>query len=118
MEEASKLKSYGKSLLVPSVQELAKGGVQDVPSRYVRPDIELLAVPADASLQSIPVINLDKLLDGTSMDSEFKKLHSACQEWGFFKVVSTFFSTKLEIHWQISCDEFEYLRIFSITIDG
>lgn len=73
--------SYGKSILVLSVQELAKEGIQDVPSIYVCPVIELLAVPADASLQ-FPVIDLDKLLDGNSMDSELQKLHSACQEFG------------------------------------
>eukprot|EP00262_Sarcandra_glabra_P005975 TRINITY_DN1794_c0_g1_i4.p1 TRINITY_DN1794_c0_g1~~TRINITY_DN1794_c0_g1_i4.p1 ORF type:complete len:359 (-),score=57.97 TRINITY_DN1794_c0_g1_i4:147-1223(-) len=80
--------SFGVSLLVPSVQELAREGTVSVPARYIRPDHDRPIISESASLPEIPIIDMHKLLFGESMDSELKKLHSACQEWGFFQLVN------------------------------
>ncbi|XP_049383407.1 protein SRG1-like [Solanum stenotomum] len=77
--------NFGKSLLVPSVQELAKQHLTNVPARYVRPEQESPVTYAGAS---VPVIDLQKLISGDSMDSELQKLHSACQQWGFLQVIN------------------------------
>ncbi|KAG5622239.1 hypothetical protein H5410_007457 [Solanum commersonii] len=66
---------FGKSLLVPSVQELAKQHLTIIPDRYVRPDQETPVISTGAS---VPVIDLQKLISEDSMDSELQELHSAC----------------------------------------
>ncbi|WRX29662.1 Oxoglutarate/iron-dependent dioxygenase - like 10 [Theobroma cacao] len=72
---------YGSSLLVPSVQELAKKSIATIPPRYLRPDLEKPIV-SDASLMSeIPVIDMEGLVSKESMDSELAKLDFACKEW-------------------------------------
>ncbi|WMV15694.1 hypothetical protein MTR67_009079 [Solanum verrucosum] len=77
--------NFGKSLLVPSVQELAKQHLINIPARYVRPEQESPVTYAGAL---VPVIDLQKLISGDSMDSELQKLHSACQQWGFLQVIN------------------------------
>ncbi|KAG8092534.1 hypothetical protein GUJ93_ZPchr0012g19484 [Zizania palustris] len=80
------------SLPVPNVQELARTcertGMQ-IPDRYVRPEAVADEVigGADAGA-AIPVIDLAKLLDPRSSREERAKLGSACQQWGFFQVIS------------------------------
>jgi len=74
---------FGKSLLVPSVQELAKQHLTNIPARYVHPEQETPVISTGAS---VPVIDLQKLISGDSMDSELQELHSACQQWGFLQV--------------------------------
>ncbi|KAM3284796.1 hypothetical protein P3S67_023595 [Capsicum chacoense] len=75
--------NFGKSLLVPSVQELAKQKLTNIPARYVvHPGQESPAVSAEFV---VPVIDVQKLISGDSMDSELQKLHSACQQWGFLQ---------------------------------
>ncbi|KAM3284799.1 protein SRG1-like [Capsicum chacoense] len=71
--------NFGKSLLVPNVQELAKQNLTNIPDRYVCSGQESPAVP---------VIDVQKLISGDSMDSELQKLHSACQQWGFLQVIN------------------------------
>ena len=86
--------NYGSSLLVPSVQELAKDPSLTVPSRYIRHDQDQsLTSENDHALHfshQIPVIDFQKLLSekstGSGSDSEFEKLHLACKDWGFFQV--------------------------------
>ncbi|XP_060191257.1 protein SRG1-like [Lycium barbarum] len=85
MESPPEVVNFGKSVLVPSVQELAKEHLADIPARYVRPGLESPAVSAG---EAVPVIDLQKLTSGDSMDSELKELHSACQEWGFLQVIN------------------------------
>lgn len=76
-------KKLGASLIVPSVQELAKHHITKVPERYVRPNQDT-AVCYPTSLPQIPVIDMNKLLseDVTELD----KLDHACKNWGFFQV--------------------------------
>ncbi|NP_001352380.1 protein SRG1-like [Solanum lycopersicum] len=85
MESTPEKLNFGNSLLVPSVQELAKQHLTNIPDRYVRPQQESLVVSSGAS---VPVIDLQKLISGNTIDSELQKLHSACQEWGFLQVVN------------------------------
>ncbi|KAH6834199.1 senescence-related gene 1 protein [Perilla frutescens var. hirtella] len=82
----SEARMEGRSLKVPSVQELLqKEKLRSVPSRYVRPD---LTAPSDVpSSSQIPVIDMRNLLSD-SMESELRKLHEASQEWGFFQLIN------------------------------
>jgi len=86
----------GTSILVPSVQELAKKNLATVPQRYVQPQREeemvLISQEPNATLQ-IPVIDMQRLLSQEYGNSELDKLHLACKEWGFFQVsfISSFF---------------------------
>lgn len=94
-DEIDEVVNFGKSLLVPSVQELVKKqqkAITSIPSRYVRHDQEDCTV--HQSCLSVPVIDLHKLLHPES-ELELHKLHSACQHWGFFQVINHGVSTKL-----------------------
>ncbi|CAI9264014.1 unnamed protein product [Lactuca saligna] len=86
--------SFGRSLIVPSVQELAKQSMTKIPPRYVRQDHEkpLLTSSDDTSILSVPVIDLHILFSIDSQSStysyELSKLHTAAKEWGFFQVIN------------------------------
>lgn len=78
---------WGKSLPVPSVQEIVRNDPQCVPERFIqekkdRPLDSELYIPADSS--EIPIINFSLLANGDA--DELKKLDSACKDWGFFQV--------------------------------
>ncbi|XP_027361942.1 protein SRG1-like [Abrus precatorius] len=78
----------GTSLLVPSVQELAKHPITKVPERYVRLNQDpTVSVSNTISLPQIPVIDLSKLLSEDGL-SELQKLDNACKEWGFFQLIN------------------------------
>ncbi|CAN4105722.1 unnamed protein product [Withania somnifera] len=85
MESTPEKLNFGKSLLVPSVQELAKQQLTNIPDRYVHPEQESPAMSAGVT---VPVIDVQKLISGDSMDSELQKLHYACQQWGFLQVIN------------------------------
>ncbi|CAI0377031.1 unnamed protein product [Linum tenue] len=77
----------GVSLAAPSVQELARSS-KDIPTRYVRPELELDPVSKDESVQ-VPVIDMSKLVGGRDdEEDELAKLHEACRDWGFFQVIN------------------------------
>ncbi|CAH1434278.1 unnamed protein product [Lactuca virosa] len=88
--------NFGRSLIVPSVQELAKKSITKIPPRYVRHDHNqkpLLTSSDDTSTLSVPVIDLHSLLFTTdsgssTYSSELNKLHTAATEWGFFQVIN------------------------------
>ncbi|KAL2931099.1 Protein SRG1 [Bienertia sinuspersici] len=83
-KEGEEVVNFGKSIIVPSVQELVKESITNIPSRYVRDHLDR---PIDhSSSSSIPVIDLEKLLHDESVESELANLHFACKEWGFFQV--------------------------------
>lgn len=93
MEGGEKNVILGKSILVPSVQELVKNCATEIPERYVRFDQDPSIILASADEEDensnddklqVPIINLENLI--TEDEVELKKLHSACQEWGFFQV--------------------------------
>ncbi|XWS62104.1 hypothetical protein CRYUN_Cryun07bG0182200 [Craigia yunnanensis] len=76
-------KGFGGSLPVENVQALASKNLKDIPSRYIRPEIESDVVSIDESLK-IPMIDMSKL----DHDDEQKKLHLACKDWGFFQLIN------------------------------
>lgn len=78
--------NFGRSIIVPSVQELAKEPITHIPSRYVRDDQDPLIVSDEPSHPTVPVIDLQRLVVEDSMVSELERLHSACKDWGFFQV--------------------------------
>ncbi|KAJ6298249.1 hypothetical protein OIU76_019402 [Salix suchowensis] len=83
---ASKATSLGSSLLVPCVQELAKDPLVAVPPRYIRYDQEHPIIASHDPVPEVPVIDMQRLLDQETMDSELGHLHLACKTWGFFQV--------------------------------
>ncbi|XAR66643.1 Codeine 3-O-demethylase [Bertholletia excelsa] len=93
----AELVNFGKSLIVPSVQELAKQPLRAIPARYVRDEQDPPVVYSSDGgfLPSVPVIDLRSLLSGDQMETELERLHSACREWGFFQVVNHGVSSSL-----------------------
>ncbi|CAI9783797.1 unnamed protein product [Fraxinus pennsylvanica] len=81
-----KFKKLGSSLQVPIVQELAKEKSTAIPPRYQRPNQDHLI--SSLPENQIPVIDIQKLMEKDSMDTELQKLHTACQEWGFFQLIN------------------------------
>jgi len=77
------MSKFGTSLLVPSVQELAKKNITEIPEQYLQPNQDPITV-SNTTLQQVPVIDLSKLLCEDA--SELQKLDHACKEWGFFQV--------------------------------
>ncbi|KAI3740325.1 hypothetical protein L2E82_30753 [Cichorium intybus] len=84
----------GRSLIVPSVQELAKQPLTKIPPRYVHQHHQkpLLISSDDTSTLSVPVIDLHTLFatayGSSTYYSELNKLHIASKEWGFFQVIN------------------------------
>ncbi|CAI9787983.1 unnamed protein product [Fraxinus pennsylvanica] len=85
MESTSEIVNFGKSLLVPSVLELAKEPIDKIPIRYVHHDQD--PPSNDVHVPSVPIVNLKSLLTGESMNYELEKLHFACIDWGFFQII-------------------------------
>ncbi|KAL2925570.1 putative 2-oxoglutarate/Fe(II)-dependent dioxygenase [Bienertia sinuspersici] len=88
MEDKNQQMTLGKSILVPSVQELAKESLESVPERYIQPYQDTPIIAADDDIQ-IPIIDTGLLFNGDTLEME--NLHSACQEWGFFQFMSLFY---------------------------
>lgn len=86
--EVDRRKELGGSLPVENVQALASKNLKDVPSRYIRPEVQFDEVSIDESLR-IPVIDMSKLVaDQPGQQDELDKLHLACKEWGFFLLIN------------------------------
>ncbi|XVF40233.1 hypothetical protein PTKIN_Ptkin01aG0095500 [Pterospermum kingtungense] len=94
--EYSELAKLGTSLLVPSVQEVAKEALPlgKVPLRYQRPDQDLPSTCSPPQLQ-VPVIDMLRLLSEDFMDVELEKLHNASKDWGFFQLINHEVSSSL-----------------------
>ncbi|KAI3968601.1 hypothetical protein MKW92_028131 [Papaver armeniacum] len=90
--ETPKLINFNGSFFVPSVQELAKQSLAEIPPRYIRNDLEPLTNLSGLPLidLTIPVIDFQNLLSPEPLigDLELEKLNSACKEWGFFQLVN------------------------------
>ena len=78
----------GTSLLVPSVQELVKQPITNIPERYVHPNQDPIVVSNTNSLPQVPVIDLHKLLSDDA--TELQNFDHACRGWGFFQVSIAF----------------------------
>ncbi|XVF40231.1 hypothetical protein PTKIN_Ptkin01aG0095200 [Pterospermum kingtungense] len=94
--EYSELAKLGTSLLVPSVQEVAKEALPlgKVPLRYQRPDQDSPSTCSPPQLQ-VPVIDMLRLLSEDFMDVELEKLHNASKDWGFFQLINHGVSSSL-----------------------
>ncbi|KAK7407474.1 hypothetical protein VNO78_09425 [Psophocarpus tetragonolobus] len=79
------MSKYGRSLLVPSVHELAKQPITKIPEQYLRPNQDPPVI-SDTTLPQVPVIDLSKLLSQDVI--ELEKLDHACKEWGFFQLIN------------------------------
>ncbi|WCJ20680.1 2-oxoglutarate (2OG) and Fe(II)-dependent oxygenase superfamily protein [Euphorbia peplus] len=84
-ETQTTTKNLGGSLPVDNVQNLASNNPKDLPSRYIRPELQFDPVSTDDSLQ-IPVVDMTKL--GDEDENEMTLLHKACQHWGFFQLIN------------------------------
>ncbi|KAH6826194.1 senescence-related gene 1 protein [Perilla frutescens var. hirtella] len=84
--------NFGKSLIVPSVQELAKQPLTSIPSRYRYARSEQHPQFFSDEIndgQSVPVIDVQELISKVQfVNHELEKLHSACQKWGFFQIIN------------------------------
>ncbi|CAI9095460.1 OLC1v1031414C1 [Oldenlandia corymbosa var. corymbosa] len=87
-EVGNAIKPTGFSLPVENVQQLASRNLQEIPNRYIRPELITHEVSVNESSQ-IPVIDMSKLVAGNpGYDTEMSKLHQACREWGFFQLTN------------------------------
>ncbi|KAJ0044941.1 hypothetical protein Pint_06347 [Pistacia integerrima] len=79
---------WGKSLPVPSVQEIVRNDSQIVPEKYIqeRKDRPTLDSEFSPNSSEIPVINFSLLANGD--EDELGKLDFACKEWGFFQIIN------------------------------
>ncbi|XP_028124591.1 protein SRG1-like isoform X2 [Camellia sinensis] len=93
----AKLTRLGSSLLVPTVQELAKESLTTVPPRYVHHDHQNHPISSYGARcpDDVPIIDMDKLISGDHMDLELKKLNYASKEWGFFQLINHGVSSSL-----------------------
>ena len=57
-----------------------------VPQIFLLEDQERPVLLENASLPDIPTIDIKRLIMSETTDFELDKLHSACEEWGFFQV--------------------------------
>ncbi|KAF2534702.1 hypothetical protein F2Q70_00033041 [Brassica cretica] len=82
--------TYYNSIIVPSVQEMAKGKmIKKVPQRYVRSGLDKAEITDECGPRTkIPIIDLNRLCSSTYTASEIDKLDLACKEWGFFQLVN------------------------------
>ncbi|BAT93189.1 hypothetical protein VIGAN_07211300 [Vigna angularis var. angularis] len=100
----------GSSVLVPSVQELAKQNLATVPQRYIQPQHEqqmlhISQQPNTATLQ-IPVIDMQRLLSQEYGSSELDKLHLVCKEWGFFQLINHGISSSMVEKVKLEMEDF------------
>ncbi|KAG6760195.1 hypothetical protein POTOM_036698 [Populus tomentosa] len=78
---------WGKSLPVPSVQEMVRKDSRCVPERYIQEHKDRPIEPEMCPNSSeIPVINFSLLVNGD--EDERRKLDLACKEWGFFQITN------------------------------
>ncbi|GMH30240.1 hypothetical protein Nepgr_032083 [Nepenthes gracilis] len=79
----------GRSPEVPSVQELAKQPLTEVPTRNLRTDLaDHIAAAAGngGPFPLLPIIDMARLASDPMDPEELQRLHQACKEWGFFYV--------------------------------
>ncbi|KAG0460686.1 hypothetical protein HPP92_020983 [Vanilla planifolia] len=93
MSDEVTIGGFGGSLRVDNVQALAGRVSSEIPERYVRPERkEEDAVDVNghdvSEIYSIPIIDFSRLANPVSSKEETAKLHSACEDWGFFQLVN------------------------------
>ncbi|GAU21693.1 hypothetical protein TSUD_242650 [Trifolium subterraneum] len=91
-------------VLAPSVQELAKQGIENVPEQYLQPNQDPVVVSNTTSLSQLPIIDLGKLLCEDAI--ELEKLDNASKEWGFFQLINHGVNPSLVENVKIGFQEF------------
>ncbi|KAE8723438.1 putative 2-oxoglutarate (2OG) and Fe(II)-dependent oxygenase superfamily protein [Hibiscus syriacus] len=87
MENGGERFNWGKSLPVPSIQEIVKSDLHSVPERYVHENMDRPVISENlADSLEIPFIDFSSLAKGD--EDEIKKLHLACKDWGFFQLIN------------------------------
>ncbi|KEH27900.1 flavonol synthase/flavanone 3-hydroxylase [Medicago truncatula] len=94
----------GTSLLVPSVQELVKQPITNIPERYLHPNQDPIAVSNTSSLPQVPVIDLHKLLSDDA--TELQNFDHACRGWGFFQLINHGVNTPIVENMKIGVEQF------------
>ncbi|CAK8567162.1 unnamed protein product [Lathyrus sativus] len=94
----------GTSLLVPSVQELVKKPITNVPEQYLQPNQDSIIVSKTNSSSRVPVIDLTKLLSDDT--TELQNLDRACREWGFFQLINHGVNPSIVENMKIGVGEF------------
>ena len=93
----SKQSTVGKTIpVMKEVQALAEKKAAEAIQRYMRPelvespnDMVVVAHDDDGETESIPMIDLVRLVDSQTSQQEAALLKSACEEWGFFQVIKS-----------------------------
>ncbi|GMH19423.1 hypothetical protein Nepgr_021264 [Nepenthes gracilis] len=87
--ESSPLSNLGGSLPVPSVQEMVKGRITQVPPRYVRPTQGPTFISNIDVESQLPIIDMERLTcpDFKGLE-ELEKLDRVCKDWGFFQLIN------------------------------
>ncbi|KAJ8761329.1 hypothetical protein K2173_001385 [Erythroxylum novogranatense] len=98
--------NFGRSIIVPSVQELVKESILKIPPRYARPEQEPVTASEDGSVSSVPIVDLERLEVDDSVGSELHRLHAACKDWGFFQVVNHKVSNTLLENFRMEVENF------------
>jgi hypothetical protein len=83
--QGDEVPTWGKSLPVPSVQEMVRKDHQFLSERYIQEHKDrAVATNVSPTTSEIPIINFSLLINGD--EDERRKLDTACKEWGFFQV--------------------------------
>uniref|UniRef100_A0A2P2Q6S0 Fe2OG dioxygenase domain-containing protein n=1 Tax=Rhizophora mucronata TaxID=61149 RepID=A0A2P2Q6S0_RHIMU len=91
---------------VASVQELVKEATISIPKQYLRQHDHRDTLTSPTA--QIPTIDFNLLV---TSDVELQKLHSACQQWGFFQLVNHGISSSLMDKLRHEIDEFYKLPL-------
>ncbi|XP_058104214.1 S-norcoclaurine synthase 1-like [Magnolia sinica] len=102
------IQDLGGSLPVRNVQDLAAKISDEIPQRYIRPEIQVDPVSYDERLE-IPVVDLSRLFDQRFSQLEMAKLHQACQEWGFFQLINH--GVADEVTEKMKADTYEFFKL-------
>ncbi|KAL5766917.1 hypothetical protein ACOSP7_017534 [Xanthoceras sorbifolium] len=71
------------------VKGLSEMGLKTIPKQYIQPLEERLVISKIIPQQSIPIIDMSRLLDGHDHDDQVaNSICDAAEKWGFFQVVN------------------------------
>ncbi|XP_024466104.2 S-norcoclaurine synthase 1 isoform X2 [Populus trichocarpa] len=85
--QGDEVPTWGKSLPVPSVQEMVRKDHQFLSERYIQEHKDrAVATNLSPTTSEIPIINFSLLINGDK--DERRKLDTACKEWGFFQITN------------------------------
>jgi hypothetical protein len=99
-----KVEFVGLEESVQAVAATIHGSGEEVPERYIRPEIDADPVIADAERYTLPTIDMSRLLNPEFSEEESAKLGSACEHWGFFQVCFHGHES-IALHAVISCHD-------------